>query len=132
MAAIIPENIAKIESERAQQIALFAWAALPEIKAMCPGIENMFAIPNGGERNLKVASNLKAEGVRAGVADVFLPVALFGWHGLWIEMKWGTNKPTPEQNDFLSRMENLEYRTAVCYSFERAKAAILAYYIGQL
>lgn len=132
MAQLTPERIAEVQSEHGQQTALFAWAALPETKAMCPGIENMFAIPNGGERNLKVASNLKAEGVQAGVADVFLPVALFGWHGLWIEMKWGTNKPTPEQNDFLSRMEDLEYRTAVCYSFERAKAAIIDYYYGQL
>lgn len=131
MAAIIPENIAKIESERAQQIALFAWAALPEIKAMCPGIENMFAIPNGGERNLKVASNLKAEGVRAGVADVFLPVALFGWHGLFIEMKWGNNKTTVEQREFITRMAYQEYATRICYSFAEARLAILDYYIGK-
>ena len=132
MALLTPERIAEVQSEHGQQTALFAWAALPETKATCPGIENMFAIPNGGERNLKVASNLKAEGVRAGVADVFLPVARRGLHGLFLEMKFGKNSTTPEQKEFLSNVELQGFATAVCYSFERAKAAILAYYIGQL
>lgn len=139
MAQLTPERIAEVQSEHGQQTALFAWAALPETKAMCPGIENMFAIPNGGERNLKVASNLKAEGVRAGVADVFLPVPIeqgkhsdIWYHGLWIEMKFGSNKPTPEQNSFLASMREAGYATAVCYTFADAKWTIEQYYAGRL
>lgn len=139
MGQLTPERIAEVQSEHGQQTALFAWAALPETRAQCPGIECMFAIPNGGERNLKVAANLKAEGVRAGVADVFLPVpvqylASQGtpleecYHGLWIEMKFGTNKPTPEQIAFLASMQAAGYATAVCYSFADAKQTILSYY----
>jgi hypothetical protein len=128
MAALSPERIAEVSSEHAQQTALFAWAALPEIRAKYPGIDLMFAVPNGGERNLKVASNLKAEGVKAGVPDVLLPVPLNGQHGLFIEMKWGTNKPSAEQSVWLSRLAGHNYRVAVCWSFDAARQTIIAYY----
>lgn len=136
MAELTPERIAEVQSEHGQQTALFAWAALPETRAQLPGIENMFAIPNGGERNLKVASNLKAEGVRAGVADAFLPVPIRQYpilrHGLWIEMKFGMNKPTPEQVAFLTTMKESGYAIAVCYTFADAKWTIERYYAGRL
>jgi hypothetical protein len=46
-----------------------------------PGVR-IFAIPNGGYRNLATAARLKAEGTVAGVPDLFIPA----W-GVWIEMK---------------------------------------------
>lgn len=42
----------------------------------------IFAIPNGGKRSKAEALRLKAEGVSAGVPDLYVPA----WH-LWIEMK---------------------------------------------
>ena len=36
-----------------------------------------FAIANGGLRNIIVAKKLKAEGVKAGVADLFLMIPIF-------------------------------------------------------
>lgn len=47
----------------------------------------LFAIPNGGERNVIVAARLKAEGVRSGVPDLFLAFGNAGFNGLFIEMK---------------------------------------------
>lgn len=47
----------------------------------------MFAVPNGGLRNKVQASRLKAEGVRPGVPDVFLPYPVGNHHGLYIEFK---------------------------------------------
>jgi hypothetical protein len=35
----------------------------------------IFAIPNGGQRNVIVASKLKAEGVLSGVPDLCVPIA---------------------------------------------------------
>ena len=37
--------------------------------------------------DLKEAMNLKRQGVKAGVLDIFLPVARKDKHGLWIAMK---------------------------------------------
>lgn len=78
-------------SEHEIQSAYFEWARLDAIA------RRAFAVPNGGHRSKAVAGKLKAEGVRAGVLDVCLPKPVGESHGLWIEFKAGSNKPTPEQ-----------------------------------
>jgi len=55
-----------------------------------------------------------AEGVKRGVPDVFLPVARGGYHGLWIEMKYGKNKTTSNQKWWLNELKDQGYKTAVC------------------
>jgi hypothetical protein len=47
----------------------------------------LFAIPNGGARHKAIAGKLRAEGVRAGVPDICLPVPRGEYHGLFIELK---------------------------------------------
>jgi len=79
-------------SEHDLQCNFFAWAALQACKY--PDLSKMFAIPNGGLRNVIVASKLKREGVKAGIPDVFLPVARGGFIGCWIEFKVRPNKRT--------------------------------------
>jgi hypothetical protein len=103
-----------------------------------PGLELMFAIPNGGLRDKRVASQLKAEGVKAGVLDIFLPVPKiyvdkitgnqFAYCGLFIEMKYGTNKPSPEQEEFANAVVRQGYYVALCYSWQEAVEAIKNYY----
>lgn len=78
-------------SEHQIQKSYFDWAKLH------PQARRAFAIPNGGQRNKIVAAKLKAEGVRAGVLDVFLPIPRGGCHGMWIEFKAGKNGLTAEQ-----------------------------------
>ncbi|MGH9837274.1 MAG: hypothetical protein ACREEM_00645 [Blastocatellia bacterium] len=50
------------------------------VKAAYPVLKLLYAVPNGGDRNLYVARKLKAEGVMAGVADLCLPAARRGCH----------------------------------------------------
>lgn len=64
----------------------------------------IFAIPNGGARHPAVAAKLKAEGVKAGVPDLFLPVARHGYHGMFIELKVGDNKPSQVQLDMIRNL----------------------------
>ena len=68
---------------------------------------------------------MKAEGVRKGVPDVFLPVPMTYVSegqvtdmkaGLWIEMKAGKNKPSDEQNWWIENLQEMGYRVEVCYS----------------
>lgn len=74
-------------SEDGEQIALMGWAARAIFHQKFPELKMLHAVPNGGERNVVIATKLKATGVKSGVPDLFLDVARHGMHGLRIEMK---------------------------------------------
>ena len=113
-------------SEHALQKAYFDWARLH------PLARRAFAIPNGGQRNIVVAAKLKAEGVRAGVLDIHLPLARGGAHGLWIEMKAGRGKPTPAQAAEAQQLVQDGYAVAVCWSTEAAIRVTTDYLRGDV
>ena len=81
----------------------------------------IFAIPNGGKRHPKVAAELKAEGVKRGIPDLFIPE----WH-LWIEMKKVKGSTTSkEQKAWLKYLSDVGYTTEVCRGFLEAKQFVL-------
>lgn len=125
MPAVDPETIAKVPSEHAQQVALFAWAALEATRY--PELRLMFAIPNGGERNKVVAANLKAEGVRASVPDIFLPVPRGKFHGLFIEMKKEGGRVQDGQKEMIQALLQQGYGACVCVGYQAAKNTIISY-----
>lgn len=121
-----PDQIAKAGTEHAHQCALMAWCAI-EAQAE-PLLKLLFAIPNGGERNMIVASRLKAEGVKAGVPDLMLPVARHGLHGLFIEMKKPEDgKVTDKQGQWHKDLVAQGYGVAVCFGWEEARETLLAW-----
>lgn len=133
---ITPEQLANSGSEHGEQAALFCWAQqkMQENFVRYAPLYWMFAIPNGGERNKAVAGKLKAEGVKAGVSDVFLPwpKPCTSGHvqaGLFIEMKANNNEArlSKEQSSFLAQMRSVGYDTAVCFGWLEAVAAIENY-----
>ena len=87
----------------------------------------VFAVPNGGHRHKATAARLKAEGVKAGVWDVLCPVNNGEYNGLAIEMKYGKNGLTPEQEDWAERFEYIEWKTEVHYDGIEAFNAICDY-----
>lgn len=111
--------------EADQQRKLFQWTTF--IRAEYPEVDLMFHIPNGGSRNKLEAANLKRQGVKAGVPDLFLPVSRGGYHGLFIELKYGKNKPTEKQTEWLKNLNEQGYAVAVCYGCEEASKKILKY-----
>lgn len=72
-------------SEHAHQVALFDWARAN--LAHMPELAVMYAIPNGGARSKATAGRLKAEGVKAGMPDVCLPLPTATAGALYIELK---------------------------------------------
>ncbi len=72
---------------------------------------------------------LKRMGVKKGVSDFFLAIhdPEDGFHGLWIELKVGKGKLTPEQENFLNRKTMRGYFAVVCWGWEAAKECILCY-----
>jgi hypothetical protein len=120
-----PASIALVGTEHAHQVALFAWAALNFSKY--PDLKLMFAIPVGGLRNKITAANLKAEGAKAGVPDIFLPAPRQLYHGLFIELKVGKNKASDLQNEWVVALRKLGYGAVVCTGWEAAREIILSY-----
>lgn len=109
-------------SEHLEQAALIVWT---QLKGHPYNL--IFAIPNGGHRHPRTATFLKAEGVKPGVPDLMLPVACGGYHGLFIEMKFGRNPPTKEQKEKLAALQEQGYAAHVCYGWEAAREVIEDY-----
>lgn len=113
-------------SEHQIQSAYFDWAR------MHPVARRAYAIPNGGHRHIAVAGKLKAEGVRKGVLDVFIPVAAGGAHGLYIEFKAGRNNLTPEQAEEAAALVRDGYAVAVCWDTVKAVDLTRSYLAGEI
>lgn len=111
--------------EHNDQVAFFRWAAW-NLKAY-PELAVMYAIANGGHRHIRVAMNLKAEGVKAGVPDIALPVPRGKYAALYIEMKAGKNTTTPEQDEWLARLNALGNLAIVCHGWTEAAEAVKNY-----
>jgi len=116
--------------EHDEQVRVFEWAEVMSNK--CPELELLMAIPNGAYYggHWSVAHKMKAEGVKKGVPDIFLPVGRCdddNEYGLWIEMKVGYNKTSDEQDWWLGKLEDQGYRVRVCYGYEEAVEEICDY-----
>lgn len=109
--------------ETTEQISLFNWA---ERNAhVLPCLSLMYHVPNEGKRTNGAV--LKAMGLKTGVPDVVLPVASHNFHGLYLEMKYGNNKPTKAQEEYMAALRQQGYKTVVCYGAEEAKTEIMEY-----
>jgi hypothetical protein len=142
-----PDQLAKSGSEHGIQAAVFAWAAIaafhgfeyawrfanegpkglegsPKVGVEC--LRWLHAIPNGGSRGDDEKSRairgaqLKAEGVKDGVSDIFLPQPVGVYHGLYIEMKTPTGTVRPSQKEFGEFVGRRGYGFAICRSWREA------------
>ena len=77
-----------------------------------------FAIPNAGQRSLRMGARMKHEGLRAGVAD--LCIMLPEGRSAWLELKKPGNYQTIEQKGFAARCARLEHPYAVVKTLEQA------------
>ena len=77
----------------------------------------IFAVPNGGSRNLYEAKNMKESGTLAGVAD--LVIVGNGGKVLFVEMKAGKNKQEDSQVLFQNKVEKLGHKYIICRSKEQ-------------
>ena len=100
--------------EDAAQAEVIRWARMRQ--ATAPELELLYHVPNGGKRGKLEACRLKAQGVRAGVPDLHLPVARAGYHGLWIEMKTATGRLSEDQRKIIAMLRDEGHRVEVCRS----------------
>lgn len=160
-----PDNLAASGTEHGHQRALFAWAALSRFYGLgyptphacekngSEGSQNapeghacsapagpecldwLHAIHNQGSGDAVRGARAKAEGVKAGVPDVFLPHAVGTWHGLYIELKKPNLKPkrngkgaaSAKQLEFGEYAQRAGYGFVVCYGWREAAEVIASY-----
>jgi len=117
----------KNPTEHQEQKTFFAWCL--RYSEDYDGINTIFSIPNGGNFDAIRGKLLKDEGLRAGIPDMFLPVARGVYHGLFIEMKVRKGgKVSDKQKLWLARLSKQGYKTTVCEGFGEARKTVMRYY----
>lgn len=110
--------------EQAELLALFR-ARYPDVGHL------LIHIPNGGSRkNAYEGWRLKQQGVRAGVSDLFLPVARGGFFGLWVEFKAAPPNDaavSESQKEWVALMRAQGYQADICLGVDAAMAVLSTY-----
>lgn len=162
---LTPDQLCKNGSEHGHQAAFFAYCTIAHkfgfavadswVKGLfratsmpfengnaLPALEWIHAIPNGGSRGSDARSRaiggamLKAEGVKPGIPDIFLPFPNWAYCGLYIELKKPDLKPvragskrgcSDEQLAFADWCVKFNYAHTVCYGWQEAVNALKSY-----
>lgn len=82
----------------------------------------VFHIPNGGSRDAREASNLKVQGVLAGVPD--LCIVLPGGRTIWVEMKAKAGRVSLNQTGLHKLFIEMGHEVLTAYSAEEALALL--------
>jgi len=130
------------QTEGVEQAAVIAWAQ-SKLRDW-PELKFLFHTPNGGARNVVVAGQLKAMGVKRGVPDLLLPLVCWIYkddagvvggvkhvrNGLAVEMKSDTGALTPEQKEWFAHLTAQGWVCTVARSAEEAITALASYLAG--
>jgi hypothetical protein len=176
---LTPDQLAKAQTEHSHQRALFAWSNMAarygfdaawdeqsytvqghaqmlrvsnepgDAMYVVPELLWLFAIPNGGFRDKITAGKLRAEGVKRGVPDVFLPVPAIvrnpvqpmhrlepmtvPYCGLFVEMKrpktanQRQGSTSDDQDEWIGYLRGAGYAVAVAFDWREAAKQIQSY-----
>ena len=112
-----PSEADRLPSEHVEQREFVSW-----FRKRYVGVR-IIAIPNGGIRGAAAGARLKAEGVSAGVPDLYIPA----WK-LWIEMKRQRDYTvSQEQRDWIDYLQKIGDCAIVCRGFNEARTLVLTW-----
>ena len=95
-----------------------------------PRMQFIFHIPNETIGGPGWLTRNRQMGVKAGVPDLFYPVPIGKYHGLFIEMKAANGRLDPKQKKWLEALTTFGYKCVVAYGWEEARAALMEYVNG--
>ena len=108
-----PTRAKPVDREGLEQATLMA-----ELRARMPEVADLiYHVPNGGHRVKAVAAKLKAQGVKAGIPDLVLPMARGGFFGLYIEFKATPPNDaaiSSSQHERIRKLNDQGYLAVVC------------------
>lgn len=115
------------QEEHRIQCAIVKWFyyAYPAYRGGC-----LFAVPNGGHRNILTARNLKAEGVTSGVSDLLLLVPKRDYHGLCVEVKTPVGRQSDNQKNWQRIIEAQGYKYCIVRSLDEF-AELVRWYLNE-
>lgn len=113
------------EESRIQMAVIRWWAARHSDFGIIETL--LFAVPNGGRRDVIGAAILKKEGQRNGVSDLVLAVPRAQYHGLYLELKTQKGVLSSAQIEFLAAVSQQGYAAFACYSYDSAIKLIVDY-----
>jgi hypothetical protein len=100
-------------SEHSEQAAVIMWARLHETKYPClvwlHSSLNGIVIPAPPAVRARIINHMKAEGMKRGIPDLFLPASRRGFHGFYWETKTAKGRPSIEQEQFAEYAEAAGY-----------------------
>lgn len=106
--------VLRIPTEHEEQREFVRW-----FRQTYPSVR-VFAVPNGGARNIATAARLKLEGVTRGVPDLCIPA----WR-LWVEMKRKKNSRVDEaQKDWHQYLEGIGHTVVIGHGWQDAAEKI--------
>lgn len=142
-----PSWVAETYSAKTRQEALDAFNIAGNVTgfhgatAPVPALKLLFAVHNQGHGDAIRGARAKAEGVKAGVPDVMLPVSrhtgVAGYHGLFIELKRpGAPDVTKgavraNQLDWIEELKHQGYAATVAVGWIEAAKVIERYTTGK-
>lgn len=121
-------TVVRRHTESNEQIAAMDW-----LRAQHPKIaEHTLHIGNERKATYYAGYIMKRMGVLKGASDLFMawpvPNPAGGiYHGLFIEVKSKTGRPSAEQKAFLQRMRDVGYRAEICYGAEEVISTMKDY-----
>lgn len=115
-------------SEEAEQARVVMWSHKKKVRDVIPALKWLYHTPNGGLRNVVVAMQMKAMGVKTGVPDLLLPVRTSKANGLAIEMKSDIGVVSPEQSEWLTHYQEQGWMVQICRSATEAHATLCDYF----
>jgi len=116
-------TVVKRHTESNEQIVAMDW-----LRAQHPQIA-LHTLHIGNERKASYYAGyiMKRMGVLKGASDLFMAWPKGDYHGLFIEVKSKTGKPSAEQKAFLQRMRDVGYRAEICYGADEVINTIKDY-----
>jgi len=92
----------------------------------------LFSIPNEAKRSMSTASRMKAEGMVAGVPDLFLAISSGEYHGLFIEMKRINRAVVSDsQKIMIELLKDQGFKVVICEGSVSAMDEFRAYLKGK-
>lgn len=91
----------------------------------------LFSVPNGGQRDIRVAQSMKAEGIVAGVSDMIFLYPARGYHALCIEFKTEHGRQSDAQVEWEAAVTAKGYKYVLIRNFMQFYH-LIRFWIGEI